>query len=64
MKVGLNGFGRTGRLIFRALYTRYPEHPVAAINDIAPPEFCAYLLKHDSVHRLLSCKDRGQPRTI
>ena len=51
MKVGINGFGRTGRLIFRALYTRYPEHPVAAINDIAPPEFCAYLLKHDSVHR-------------
>lgn len=48
-RVGLNGFGRIGRLVLRHLQTE-DEIEVAAINDIAPLDNLAYLLRHDSVH--------------
>ena len=50
VKVGINGFGRIGRITFRALATRPDEFEVVAINDLGKPEFLANLLKYDSVH--------------
>ena len=48
MKVGLNGFGRIGRLCLRALLRRHPGVEVAAVNDLASPVQLAYLFKFDS----------------
>ena len=48
MKIGITGFGRIGRLVFRAAIERGIE--VAAINDIMEPEYMAYMIKYDSVH--------------
>lgn len=47
-KVAINGFGRIGRLTYRAALKKGLE--VVAINDLVPPQNLAYLLKHDSVH--------------
>ena len=49
VKVGINGFGRIGRLAFRAMYND-PELEVVAVNDLGNKEQLAYLLKYDSVH--------------
>lgn len=48
-KIGINGFGRIGRLALRLLLD-HPEMEVVAINDLMDIEQLAYLLKHDSVH--------------
>ncbi|MDK2820439.1 MAG: hypothetical protein PWP31_404 [Clostridia bacterium] len=53
VKVGINGFGRIGRLVFRAFLEK-PELEVVAINDIADIETNAHLLKYDSVHGRLN----------
>lgn len=53
--VGINGFGRIGRLVFRIL-SAMPEYHVAAINDIVPVDNLAYLLKYDTVHRTFQGK--------
>ncbi len=49
IKVGINGFGRIGRLVFRALNER-DSFEVVAINDLADAETLAYLLKYDTIH--------------
>jgi len=49
VKVGINGFGRIGRLVFRVLMER-DDFEVAAINDLADAKSLAYLLKYDTVH--------------
>jgi glyceraldehyde-3-phosphate dehydrogenase type I len=49
IRVGINGFGRIGRAVFRQLLDK-PEFRVVGINDLANLEDLAYLLKHDSVH--------------
>ena len=49
IKVGINGFGRIGRLVFRAVQD-HPDVEVVAINDLFPNENLAYLLKYDSIH--------------
>ena len=49
LKIGINGFGRIGRLVFRAAAER-SEVEVVAINDLLDVEHLAYLLKYDSVH--------------
>jgi glyceraldehyde 3-phosphate dehydrogenase len=49
IKVGINGFGRIGRLFFR-LACQNPNIQIVAINDLLDPEYIAYLLKYDSVH--------------
>ncbi len=49
IKVGINGFGRIGRLVFRVLMER-DDFEVAAVNDLADAAQLAYLLKYDSVH--------------
>ena len=49
IKVGINGFGRIGRLVFRASLLR-DDIEVVAINDLLDDEYLAYMLKYDSVH--------------
>jgi glyceraldehyde 3-phosphate dehydrogenase len=50
VRVGINGFGRIGRLVFRVLAERPQEFEVAAINDLSDAKHLALLLKYDSVH--------------
>jgi len=49
MKIGINGFGRIGRLAFRAAVER-PDIEVVGINDLVEPDYMAYMLKYDSTH--------------
>ena len=49
VKVGINGFGRIGRITFRALAARSEEFEVVGINDLGDPKALAMLLKYDSV---------------
>ncbi len=49
IKIGINGFGRIGRIVFRAALN-HPDVEVVAINDLTDAETMAYLLKYDSVH--------------
>ncbi|MBS1555585.1 MAG: type I glyceraldehyde-3-phosphate dehydrogenase [Bacteroidetes bacterium] len=48
-KIGINGFGRIGRLAFRAAIQR-PDVEIVGINDIVEPDYMAYMLKYDSTH--------------
>ena len=51
VKLGINGFGRIGRMVFRAAYENFAgEIEVVGINDLLDPEYLAYMLKYDSVH--------------
>jgi glyceraldehyde 3-phosphate dehydrogenase len=50
VRVGINGFGRIGRLVFRILAQQPEKFEVVAINDLSDPKHLAYLLKYDSVH--------------
>jgi len=49
MKIGIYGFGRIGRLAFRAAMER-PDIEVVGINDLVEPDYMAYMLKYDSTH--------------
>ena len=49
IKVGINGFGRIGRMVFRAAIGR-GDVEIVAINDLLEVEYLAYMLKYDSVH--------------
>ena len=55
LKIGINGFGRIGRLVFRAALEN-PNVEFVGVNDIVPPDNLAYLLKYDSIHRTFSGK--------
>ena len=50
IKVGINGFGRIGRMVFRAAIQDFKDIEVVAINDLLEPDYLAYMLTHDSVH--------------
>jgi glyceraldehyde 3-phosphate dehydrogenase len=50
IRIGINGFGRIGRMAFRAAVQHFPELEIVAINDLLDPAYLAYLLQHDSVH--------------
>jgi len=50
IKVGINGFGRIGRMVFRAAAKNFPDIEVVGINDLLEPDYLAYMLKYDSVH--------------
>ncbi len=50
IKVGINGFGRIGRMAFRAAAKDFKNIEVVAINDLLDPEYLAYMLQYDSVH--------------
>ena len=49
IKVGINGFGRIGRLVFRAAQTR-DDIQVVGVNDLLDVDYIAYMLKYDTVH--------------
>jgi len=50
-KIGINGFGRIGRMVFRAAVQNFSKDiEVVGINDLLEPEYLAYMLKYDSVH--------------
>ena len=50
IKVGINGFGRIGRMVFRAAAKHFEDIEIVGINDLLEPEYLAYMLKYDSVH--------------
>jgi len=50
IKVGINGFGRIGRMVFRAVAKDFKDIEIVAINDLLEPNYLAYMLKYDSVH--------------
>ena len=50
IKVGINGFGRIGRMVFRAAVQNFKDIEVVGINDLLEPDYLAYMLKYDSVH--------------
>jgi glyceraldehyde 3-phosphate dehydrogenase len=50
IKVGINGFGRIGRMVFRAVAKDFKNIEIVGINDLLDPEYLAYMLKYDSVH--------------
>ncbi|MEA3291025.1 MAG: type I glyceraldehyde-3-phosphate dehydrogenase [Pseudomonadota bacterium] len=50
IKVGINGFGRIGRMAFRAISKDFPGIEVVGINDLLAPDYLAYMLQYDSVH--------------
>ena len=51
IKVGINGFGRIGRMVFRAAVENFAKDiQIVGINDLLDPEYLAYMLKYDSVH--------------
>ena len=49
IKVGINGFGRIGRFVFRAAQTR-DDIEIVGINDLCPVDYMAYMLKYDTMH--------------
>jgi len=50
IKVGINGFGRIGRLVFRSAIANHPNIQIVGINDLIDVEYMAYMLKYDSTH--------------
>jgi glyceraldehyde 3-phosphate dehydrogenase len=50
LKIGINGFGRIGRMVLRAAIQNFHETEVIGINDLLEPDHLAYMLKFDSVH--------------
>ena len=50
INIGINGFGRIGRIVFRAMWARKGEFDIVGINDLADAKMLAYLLKYDSIY--------------
>ena len=51
IKVGINGFGRIGRMVFRAAVQNFASDiQIVGINDLFDPDYLAYMFKYDSVH--------------
>ena len=63
IKVGINGFGRIGRMVFRAAL-KHPDVEIVAINDLTDAPTMAHLLSYDSVHGQLNHTIRAQEDAI
>ncbi len=63
VKVAINGFGRIGRLVFRA-GMKNPDVEFVAVNDITDPKTMAHLLKYDSVHGIADAEIKGKENAI
>ncbi|HEU0234138.1 MAG TPA: type I glyceraldehyde-3-phosphate dehydrogenase [Gallionella sp.] len=50
IRVGINGFGRIGRMVFRAAVQDFADIEIVGINDLLEPDYLAYMLSYDSVH--------------
>src|SRR5260370_31440482 len=65
VRVGINGFGRIGRTVYRAMLGRPNEFEVAAVNDLTDPKHLAILLKYDSVHgRVNATVEPGEGKLV
>jgi len=64
VRVAINGFGRIGRLVYRAMAQRPGLFDVVAVNDLAKPDQLAYLLKYDSVHGVLDKKVEARENAL
>ena len=60
IKVGINGFGRIGRMVFRASLD-HPEIEIVGINDLCPPDYLAYMLKYDTMHGRFAADVKSTP---
>ncbi|MDB2622410.1 type I glyceraldehyde-3-phosphate dehydrogenase [Flavobacteriales bacterium] len=63
IRIGINGFGRIGRTVFRVIHQRQGME-VVAINDVADPQSLAHLLKYDSVHGTFDADIRSSDGSI
>jgi glyceraldehyde 3-phosphate dehydrogenase len=63
VKVGINGFGRIGRMVFRAAYAK-DDVEFLALNDLTDPNTLAHLLKYDSVHGILKAEVKAEEDAI
>ena len=55
IKVGINGFGRIGRMVFRAAFENFANDiEIVGINDLLDPDYLAYMLRYDSVHGIFN----------
>ena len=59
IKVGINGFGRIGRMVFRASLN-HPEIEIVGINDLCPADYLAYMLKYDTMHGQCPAEEIGR----
>ena len=50
IKIGINGFGRIGRMVFRAACKQTEKYDIVGINDLCPVDYLAYMLKYDTMH--------------
>ena len=50
INIGINGFGRIGRMVFRAAQTQTDKYEIVGINDLCPVDYLAYMLKYDTMH--------------
>jgi glyceraldehyde 3-phosphate dehydrogenase len=50
IKIGINGFGRIGRMVLRAAVANFKDIQIVGINDLLEPDYLAYMLQYDSVH--------------
>lgn len=64
IRIGINGFGRIGRLVYRIIAETHKDIEVVAINDLVPADNLAYLFKHDSIHRSPSFTIRSEGDTL
>ena len=60
IKVGINGFGRIGRMVFRAAARHFDDIEIVGINDLLEPDYLAYMLQYDSVHGRFKGDIRGR----
>ena len=63
IKVGINGFGRIGRMVFRASIN-HPEIEIVGINDLCPADYLAYMLKYDTMHGQFQCTVESTENSI
>jgi len=65
VKLGINGFGRIGRMVFRAAVENFSnEIEVIGINDLLEPDYLAYMLKYDSVHGIFKGEVKVEGNTL
>ncbi len=63
IKIGINGFGRIGRMVFRAS-VNHPEMEIVGINDLCPADYLAYMLKYDTMHGKFECEVEAKENAI
>src|SRR5687768_610037 len=63
LKVGINGFGRIGRLVYRAA-AENPDIDIVAVNDITDADTLAHLLKYDTVHGIWDREVKANNSTV